>query len=175
VLTFLIANSSTNDAETGRKVAPVALYPLRLEDMLEHSFVRHDEELFRTFIDIGGAKPRGGPLNWQGWQDVDALTFHIERRWTQIIDFETAHALFMCLFCLLLTAEEYQGAINGFNLDHSIARRIGEIIGDPSVVDLSYNRYPLYLVGPWNLTQRFLMHGFFTEHVDALLTSIRRK
>jgi hypothetical protein len=36
--------------------------------------------------------------------------------------------LFMCLFCLLLTAEEYRDSINGFNFDQSIAIRIGKLI-----------------------------------------------
>ena len=38
----------------------------------------------------------------------------------------------------------------------------------------AYNKYPLYLVGPWNLAQRFLMHGFFTEHLHARLEQLRR-
>ena len=92
---------------------------------------------------------------------------------TQIFDFESSHALFMCLFCLLLTREEYRDAINGFNLDHSIAIRIGEIVGEPSMVEMAYNKYPMYLVGPWNLGQRFLMHGFFTEYAYAKLETIR--
>ena len=81
----------------------------------------------------------------------------------------------MCLFCLLLTAEEYRDAINGFNLDQSIAIRIGRIVGDTSLVELAYNKYPFYLVGPWNLGQRFLMHGFFTEHLHARLEALRRQ
>ncbi len=73
----------------------------------------------------------------------------------------------MCLFCFLLTAEEYRDSINGFNLDQSIAIRIGKMIGDPGVAELAYNKHPLYLVGPWNLSQRFLMHGFFTEYLHG--------
>jgi hypothetical protein len=95
------------------------------------------------------------------------------RRFTQVLDFETSHALFMCLFCLLLTREEYRDAINGFNLDQSIAIRIGQLIGDPTVAEMAYNKYPHYLVGPWNLSQRFLMHGFFTEFLHARLERYR--
>ena len=59
----------------------------------------------------------------------DATLGAAPRRWTQVIDFETSHALFMCLFCALLTAEEYRDAINGFNLDQSIALRIAALLG----------------------------------------------
>lgn len=31
----------------------------------------------------------------------------------------------------------------------------------------------LYLVGPWKLGQRFLVHGFFTEHLHEKLNEIR--
>jgi hypothetical protein len=79
----------------------------------------------------------------------------------------------MCFFCFLLTAEEYRDAINGFNLDQSIAIRIGHLIGDASVNEMAFNKYPHYLVGPGNLSQRFLMHGFFTEYLHARLEQVR--
>ena len=101
--------------------------------------------------------------------------FQIERKRTQIFDFESSHSLFMCLFCLLLTREEYRDAINGFNLDQSIAIRIGKIINDPTLPEMAYNKYPQYLVGPWNLGQRFLMHGFFTEYLYARLEAKRQQ
>jgi hypothetical protein len=75
---------------------------------------------------------------------------------------------------LLLSAEEYRDSINGFDLDQSIAIRIGRMIGDPTLAELAYNKHPLYLVGPWNLSQRFLMHGFFTEYVHGRLQELRR-
>ncbi|WP_425315040.1 DUF6999 family protein [Vibrio litoralis] len=61
------------------------------------------------------------------------------------------------------------------NVDQSLAIRIGQIIGDPSLPNMAYNHYPLYFVGPWNLGQRFLMHGFFTEHLYAELESHRTR
>jgi hypothetical protein len=51
--------------------------------------------------------------------------------------------------------------------------KIGQLVGDPTLVELAYNKYPLYLVGPWNLGQRFLMHGFFTEYLHARLEELR--
>jgi hypothetical protein len=146
--------------------------------MLMHTFVRHDQELFRLMRELGPWDPRQAPaeageLKWTHWRPVALTLDAIPRRATQRLDFETSHALFMCLFCLLLTAEEYRDSINGFNLDQSIAIRIGRAIGDPSVVELAYNKHPLYFVGPWNLSQRFLMHGFFTEYLYGRLEELR--
>jgi hypothetical protein len=146
--------------------------------MLEHTFVQHDQELFRMMREISPWDRSRRPgslaeLDWSHWRPVDINEQGHPRRWTQVLDFETSHALFMCSFCLLLTAEEYRDAINGFNLDQSIAIRVGHLIGDPTIVEMAANKYPHYLVGPWNLTQRFLMHGFFTEYVHARLEEIR--
>ena len=172
ILNFLADNS--RDKSVGR----VALYPNKINDMQRDSFVQHDKELFRLIKDLGRWQHLEMPvaaheLCWDHWQPIDMNKLKVEKRWSQFIDFETAHALFMCLFCLLLTRDEYRDAINGFNLDQSIAIRIGQLVGAPNLTEIAYNKYPLYPVGPWNLSQRFLMHGFFTEHLYAYLANIK--
>lgn len=170
ILNFLRDNSDADH------VAPLALYPRTIADMQEHTFVDHDQELFRIMRELGAAGRAPGRrdrLRWDNWRKVEVHDAGVPARVTQILDFETSHSLFMSLFCLLLTAEEYRDAINGFSLDHSIAIRIGAIIGDPTLTDFVYNKYPHYLVGPWNLGQRFLMHGFFTEYLYARLEALR--
>jgi hypothetical protein len=171
ILNFLRDNSDAT-------AAPLELYPRNVDDMLSMTFVDHDQELFRVMRDVGPwersrATPPVESLQWTHWRDIAIRDQGHARRWTQILDFETSHSLFMCFFCFLLTAEEYRDAINGFNLDQSIAIRIGQLIGDPTVVEMAFNKYPHYLVGPWNLSQRFLMHGFFTEYLHARLEQVR--
>jgi hypothetical protein len=173
ILNFLRDNSDAPH------VAPIELYPRKIDDLLEHTFVLHDQELFRMIRDLGAwddsrSPKAAGELNWTNFRPIAIDAATLPRRATQLLDFETSHALFMCLFCLLLTAEEYRDSINGFNLDQSVAIRIGRIIGDPTLTEYVYNKYPLYPVGPWNLAQRFLMHGFFTEHLYARLEDLRR-
>ena len=172
IINFLRDNSGPTN------VPPIALYPQTIDDMLKDTFVRHDQELFRVLRDLGPSKASQlshstDRLDWTNWHRVSVGPDSIPRRATQVLDFETSHSLFMCLFCLLLTAEEYRDSINGFNLDQSIAIRIGKLIGDPGVVEYAYNKHPLYLVGPWNLSQRFLMHGFFTEYLHGRLEQVR--
>ena len=172
ILNFMQENMQKSD------VPSLVLYPHNIDDMLTHTFVDHDQELFRILRELGPSDRAAWPiahgdLRWTLWRSMEIDDSVRKRRWTQVLDFETSHALFMALFCFLLTAEEYRDAINGFNLDQSIAIKIGEMIDDPTLVELAYNRYPLYLVGPWNLGQRFLMHGFFTEYLYARLEKIR--
>lgn len=172
LLNFLAQNSGKKAPELLR------LYPKTIADMREDSFVKHDQELFRVFRELGYWEPTGmerqAALDWSAWRPIDMNNFQVEKRWSQVIDFESAHALFMCLFCFLLTREEYRDAINGFNLDQSIAIRLGEILNQPLLTEMAYNKFPLYLVGPWNLSQRFLMHGFFTEYLYAALEKTRK-
>lgn len=174
VLNFLAENALS--AQTDKHYI-VDLYPKCVDDMLQDTFVKHDQELFDAFYQLGDAKlsqqKSHADLTWRSWQPIDMDKFIFEKKSTQVIDFETAHALFMCLFCFLLKRDEYRDAINGFNLDQSIAIRIGRIIGQPEVVEMAYNKYPHYIVGPWNLSQRFLMHGFFTEYLYAQLEQLR--
>jgi hypothetical protein len=168
ILNFLNDNDSA-------PAEPITLYPTTIKAMLKDSFVEHDQELFRLVASFDSAKSLKKPavLKWDHWQSIDHEKFELKRKRTQVIDFETAHVLFMCLFCLLLTRDEYRDAINGFQLDQSIAIRVGKLINDPSVVEYAYNKFPHYLVGPWNLTHRFFMHGFFTEYLYARLEQER--
>jgi hypothetical protein len=173
ILNFLRDNSNA------RGVTPLALYPEKIDDMLEMTFVHHDQELFRMMEELGewdaaSAPRRPEDLDWSSWRPIALRIGDMPRKWSQKLDFETSHALFMCLFCFLLTAEEYRDSINGFNLDQSIAIRIGKIVGDPTLAEYAYNKYPLYPMGPGNLAQRFLMHGFFTEHLHERLEQLRR-
>jgi len=170
ILNFL----NDNDASPAE---PIKLYPNTISDMLKDSFVEHDQELFRLVESFGSAHTLTSDktLSWENWQAIDHARFKIAAKRTQVIDFETAHVLFMCLFCLLLTRDEYRDAINGFSLDQAIAIRVGKLIGDPSVVEYAFNKFPHYLLGPWNLTHRFFMHGFFTEYLYARLEIERKK
>ncbi len=171
LLNFLATNSGKTPP------ALLRLYPKTIADMRKDSFVKHDQELFRVFAELGyweQGQSSSGKRDWSAWQPINMQHFEVKKRRTQVVDFESAHALFMCLFCLLLTREEYRDAINGFNLDQSIALRLSDILQQPNLAEMAYNKFPLYLVGPWNLSQRFLMHGFFTEYLYAALDKTRR-
>ena len=172
LLNFLRDNSGSTAAR------PLELYPRTVDDLLRYTFVDHDQELFRLMRELGPwdhsrRALSAEELDWTHWRPIDLVDQGHPPRITQVLDFETSHALFMCLFCFLLRRDEYRDSINGFNLDQSIALRIGQLIGDSGVVEMAYNKYPHYIIGPWNLAQRFLMHGFFTEHLHERLEQLR--
>lgn len=174
IINFLIANSRNRDAERA------ALYPATIPDLMTMSFVKHDVVLLNALQDLGPTADEPWPirlaaLDFSTIRAVD-LPYDLTRRtWTQVLDFETAHELFKALFCLLLRADEYERSICSLQLDQTLALRIARITDDAWVATLAANTMPLYLVGPLNLSRRFVMHGLFTEHLHAYLERLRAR
>ena len=172
LLNFVIDNSGKDG------VAPVEIYPKEIQDLMVQTFVHHDQGILMTMRDLGQMDTSNWPikekdLSWQNWEPVRIDYGSKKKKWTQFLDFETAHELFKTTFCFWLTAKEYEAAINSFQFDHSVGIRIDEIVGAAHFADLAYNRFPMILVGPTGLSYRFLMHGFFVEHAHAHMEKIR--
>jgi hypothetical protein len=174
LLNFIIANS-----RNGRGIEPVALYPARIRDLLTHTFVKHDIAMFNALHDLGPVDRENWPvppgkLDFSTMRPPGAEVDPAQRRWTQFIDFETAHELFKATFCLLLTWEEYERSTTSLQFDHSLAVRIAGIVGDPSLTDLASNRYPLLITGPTGIGRRFILHGLFVEYMHERLVRLAK-
>ncbi|MDE0856955.1 MAG: hypothetical protein OSA38_00085 [Candidatus Poseidoniaceae archaeon] len=172
LLNFVIDNSGKKD------IAPVLIYPKMIRDLMVQTFVHHDQGVLMTMRDLEQPDRSNWPidksdLEWTNWNPV-RIDYSAERKkWTQFLDFETAHELFKTSFCFWLTSKEYEAAINSFQFDHSVGLLIDDIVGAAHFADIAYNRFPMILVGPTGLSYRFLMHGFFVEHVHAHLERMR--
>ena len=172
LLNFVIDNSGDE------KVEPVNIYPKMIGDLMVQTFVHHDQGVLMTMRDLKKPDRSKWPieqsqLSWKNWNPI-RIEYGIDRKkFTQFLDFETAHELFKTTFCFWLTSKEYEAAINSFQFDHSVGLLIDEIVGASHFADIAYNRFPMILVGPSGLSYRFLMHGFFVEHVHAHLENIR--
>jgi len=172
LLNFVIDNSGKEGVDS------VNIYPKEIQDLMVQTFVHHDQGILMTMRDLG--KKEGGDwpiaesdLSGKNWNPIRLDYSPKKKKWTQFLDFETAHELFKTTFCFWLTAKEYEAAINSFQFDHSVGLRMDEIIGAANFADLAYNRFPMILVGPTGLSYRFLMHGFFVEHAHAHLERMR--
>ena len=172
LLNFVIDNSGKEDVE------PVLIYPKMIRDLMVQTFVHHDQGVLMTMRDLEEPDRSLWPiedeqLSWNNWRRVEVDYGTQKKKWTQFLDFETAHELFKTSFCFWLTAKEYEAAINSFQFDHSVGLLIDDIVGATHFADIAYNRFPMILVGPTGLSYRFLMHGFFVEHVHAHLEKMR--
>lgn len=172
LLNFVIDNSGKDNVE------PVLIYPKMIRDLMVQTFVHHDQGVLMTMRDLEEPDRSLWPiedkeLSWKNWRSVQVDYGTQRKKWTQFLDFETAHELFKTSFCFWLTAKEYEAAINSFQFDHSVGLLIDDIVGATHFADIAYNRFPMILVGPTGLSYRFLMHGFFVEHVHAHLENMR--
>jgi hypothetical protein len=172
LLNFVIDNSGKDNVE------PVLIYPKMIRDLMVQTFVHHDQGVLMTMRDLEEPDRSLWPiedkeLSWTNWRPVQVDYGTQRKKWTQFLDFETAHELFKTSFCFWLTAKEYEAAINSFQFDHSVGLLIDDIVGATHFADIAYNRFPMILVGPTGLSYRFLMHGFFVEHVHAHLENMR--
>jgi len=172
LINFIISNSDR------KRTALIELYPERIDDLMEQSFIQHDIVLMNALHDLGSCQSEPWPvpyakLDFSTMRPIDLKVSTSERKWTQFLDFETAHELFKALFCLLLTADEYERSINSLQFDQTLAIRIARIVDDPKIAFMAANGFPLFLVGPLHLSQRFVMHGLFTEHLHAYLEKLR--
>lgn len=172
LLNFVIDNSGKEGVE------PVLIYPKMIRDLMVQTFVHHDQGVLMTMRDLEVPDRskwpiEKGDLKWTNWNPV-RIDYSVDRKkWTQFLDFETAHELFKTSFCFWLTSKEYEAAINSFQFDHSVGLLIDDIVGAAHFADIAYNRFPMIIVGPTGLSYRFLMHGFFVEHVHAHLERMR--
>jgi hypothetical protein len=172
LINFIISNSGKPSVQL------VNLYPKQIDDLLKQTFVDHDIVLMNALHDLGSCADHSWPvpkdqIDFSSIRTIDIAPSTIKGRGTQFLDFETAHELFKAMFCLLLTADEYDRSINSLQFDQTLALRIGRIVGDPELASLAYNSFPLFLVGPIHLSQRFVMHGLFTEHLNAYLEKLK--
>ncbi len=172
IINFIVDNSRNKEAEKS------TLYPRKIEDLMECSFIKHDVVLFNALYDLGSTKEESWPvsseqLDFSSIRKVDIDESVMTRRWTQCVDFETAHELFKTSFCLMLKSDEYERSINSLQYDQTLALRVARIVNDPELSSLVYNAFPLFIVGPLRLSQRFVMHGLFTEHLYAYLVRMK--
>jgi hypothetical protein len=174
IINFIIANSRN------RNTSPIELYPDTIDDLMTQSFIQHDIVLFNALYDLGSTQDEHWPvalenLDFSLMREITLALDVSARKPTQFLDFETAHELFKALFCVLLRADEYERSINSLQFDQTLAMRVGRIVGDPEVALMAYNNFPLFIVGPLHLSQRFVMHGLFTEHLHAYLNLLEGK
>ena len=172
LLNFVIDNSGKKDVE------PVLIYPKMIRDLMVQTFVHHDQGVLMTMRDLEQPDRSNWPIEkgdlaWTNWNPIRVDYSVNRKKWTQFLDFETAHELFKTSFCFWLTSKEYEAAINSFQFDHSVGLLIDDIVGAANFADIAYNRFPMIIVGPTGLSYRFLMHGFFVEHVHAHLENMR--
>lgn len=160
----------------GVTIDTTPLRPHRLDDVREHLFLQHDLNLFNFVIQLNQQlREQGRELTPPERLDFSAISSaHPElepfpKRWTNIVDLESAIELYTPLYQLLLSDRAFWRSSISLQLDETIALYVARLLDMPAIVALANNKHPLVPLTTLRSGYRLVLHGLSTEFLHALL------
>lgn len=172
VLRFLGDNAGVS----GLRYHP--LKPRRLDDFADNTYVQHDLNLFNFVIQVNalGAQFQATPLAQIDFSAIEAFddqAFELPRRWTNVIDLQTAIELYTPLFALLLSDRDFWRASTSLQLDETIALYVARLFDRESLVGLVNNRHPCVPLSTLEAGFRLMLHGLDAENLYGFIKAMR--
>ena len=175
ILDFIARNAP------GTNVPLNPLRPVKLHDLRDHLFVKHDLNLFNFVINLNRELRaqhrevvRPPALAFDG---ISEGAFGIERlpdRWHNFVDLQTAIELFTPVYQLFLTDNDFWRATNSLQLDETIAIYVARILEQPHNLVLLNNKHPLVPESTLRAGHRLVLHGLASEMLYELLVRAKR-
>jgi hypothetical protein len=172
IVNFLIDNGPDPSIEKS------PLYPRTVNDLAENIFLEHDLILYNFVLDYNQAqqknpdwlklvKTRG--LNYNSIQPITIDIDPSHRRWSQVLDLESAIELFKVIYSFWLTCEEFERAVLSLEFDENFGCYVSAITGDYDWNHVITNRHPLAPESPFTAARNLLLHGIITEYLHRYL------
>lgn len=162
-----------------------SLQPLRLEDLRDHFFVRHDINLYNFIIGLNaclqGKTIEKIPLNELDFSmipDDAQLAVNYEdmpRKRLNVVDLHTAIELFTPVYALFLSDADFWRATHSLQLDETIASYGAALTGRFDALLYVNNGHPMVPDITMNGAYRLILHGLATEVMFALLVQLKRQ
>ena len=161
----------------GMKIeSTLPLRPMKLADLLNNTFVRHDLNIFNFLIELNG-KLRASGQKIEAPKEVDfsAITDDevpldaLPDTWLNFVDLQTAIEVYTPLYALLLTDRDFWRASNSLQLDETIAIYISRILNTELPVALVHNRHPMVPHSTLAAGFRLTLHGLDAESLHGYL------
>lgn len=172
IVNFLIDNGPD------RAIAPSTLYPRTVDDLADNAFLEHDLILYNFVLDYSKAQKenpgwlqevqRRG-LDYSSIRPVDLDIDVSNRKWTQILDLESAIELFKVFYSLCLTSDEFFRAVVSLQFDENFGIYVSTITGDYDWNHVITNRHPLAPASPFAAARNLMLHGIITEYLYRYL------
>ena len=171
ILAFIAGN-----APEGVSVTTNPLRPARIADLRDHVFVRHDLNLFNFVIELN-RQLKAHDLRLAPPAEVDFSALNeppvrledMPRRWTNVLDLQTAIELFTPAYQLLLSDDDFWRATNSLQLDETIGSYCADIVDGHQYLALVNNGHPLVPLTTLRAGFRLVLHGMASETLHALL------
>ena len=163
--------------------APVATSPLEPADidaLKDHTFLKHDLNLFNFVIRLNRALREQG-LQLRKPDQVDFSMIHepspkledMPRGRLNFLDLQSAIELFTPLYQLMLTDNDFWRAANSLQLDETIGIYCALLLAAPEHLVLVNNKHPLVPLSTLRAGHRLVIHGLSTEMLHSLLDRFR--
>ncbi len=172
IVNFLIDNGPDPTIERS------TLYPKCIQDLADNAFLEHDLILYNFVLDFNEAQQkypdwiqavRDRGLNYGSIQSVSIDIDVNQRKWTQVLDLETAIELFKIIYSFWLTIEEFERAVLSLEFDENFGCYVSAITGDYRWNHVITNRHPLAPESPFAAARNLLLHGIITEYLHRYL------
>ena len=157
------------------------LRPVRLPDLRDEIFLKHDLNLFNFVININrelrGKDDGIGRVSRPDFGGITEGHFGIEDmpdRWHNFMDMQTAIELFTPAYQIFLTDNDFWRATNSLQLDETIAIYIARILDQPQNLVLLNNKHPLVPESTLRAGYRLVLHGMASEMLYELLVRAKR-
>ncbi len=174
VLKFLSQNIQ------GVNIPSRPLCPMTVNDLLDDLFVKHDINLFNFVIYLNNElkaktlkiEPKD-PLDFSMIENPNLKLDSFQKKWTNVVDLETAVELYALLFQLLLSDDDYWRASNSLQLDETIGVYYAQVLKRSDRLFMVNNKHPLIpnIIG--DAARRLCLHGLSTEMLHGFLIELR--
>ncbi|WP_132999851.1 DUF6999 family protein [Luteimonas arsenica] len=170
VLAFIARN-----AVPGQELPLHPLSPPDIDALKDDVFLQHDLNLFNFVINLnkalgGRAIEAPAKLDFSMIRQPDLRIEDMPRRWTNVIDLQTAIEVYTPVYQLFLTDNDFWRATNSLQLDEVIGIYCATLLGRPDYLVFLNNKHPLVPLTTLRAGFRLVLHGLSTEMLHALLS-----
>jgi hypothetical protein len=179
LLAFLARNSAAERPVTNCatwRIDEPTLRPLSLAALGNHAIIEHDIAVYNLVIDVGQARAdittKRERLDFSMLEVAPINAEAGRKRWLEL-DIETSLYLMNIPFCLFTTEQEYERAVNSFQLDESVCAMLAGLTGDPTFRTWTPNRFPMWISVRRDVPKELLWHAAVTEYAHTYLCLLR--
>ena len=162
----------------------IELRPKNLEDLIDNTFLIHDLNLYNFIIELNEKLKEQDRLFLEPPETLDFSAISVDGefgiealpdRWHNFLDLQTAIELYIPIYALLLTDNDFWRASNSLQLDQSVALYVAKLLGKPEIASLVNNRHPMVPDFILSAGYRLMLHGHDAEILHGLLRRMSTK
>lgn len=160
------------------------LLPMKIEDLRENVFVRHDLNLYNFVIlvqkylvehgksnDFLGSSKR--EIQFKAIQEISIDIDSLPDKWHNFLDLQSAIEIYTPLFALFLSREDFERASNSLQLDETIAVYVAKLLKESVILSMVNNGHPMVPLSTVEAGFRLMLHGLDAENLYGFIKFVR--